>query len=83
MWFFFKYDFRGLAEGLNKVGWIAFFITILIQIILFVCYNLDYASHKHAIAYNIGGVIINGLIVAIIAHVISSIFTDPYPDKKK
>ncbi len=29
MWFFFKYDFRGLVEGLNRVGWIAFFYYYL------------------------------------------------------
>jgi hypothetical protein len=83
MWLFFKYDFRGLMEGFNKAGWIAFFISILIQIILYIFHSFNYESPKHAIAYNIGGVVINALIVALLAHIISSIFTKPYPDKKK
>ncbi len=61
----------------------SFFITILVQIILYIFHSFNYDSTKHAIAYNIGGVVINGLIVALLAHIISSIFTKPYPNKKK
>ncbi len=81
MWMFFKFNFKGFCDSLNKASIISFFLTIIIQIGIILYLNLGSASSKHVLGYNIGGIIINGLIVAVIVHIIWGMFTKPYPNK--